>query len=249
MAGHSKWANRKHRKARQDAKKGKIFSKLSREIITAVRQGGGDPDANPRLRMALERARQYSMPAENIERAIKRGLGELDSGEEYEELIYEGYGPGGVALMLEILTDNRNRSAGEIRHIFAKHGGNLGESGCVAWMFDRKGVITVAGESLPSEDDLLLIAVEAGAEDMKREDDGYIIYTSPDDLHEVREALEKAGVPVQDAALRMVPKTEVRVEGKEAEQLLRLLDALEDHDDVQEIYGNFELPDELLVGS
>lgn len=249
MAGHSKWANRKHRKARQDAKKGKIFSKLSREIITAVRQGGGDPDANPRLRLALERARQYSMPAENIERAIKRGLGELETGEEYEELIYEGYGPGGVALMLEILTDNRNRSAGEIRHIFAKHGGNLGESGCVAWMFDRKGVITVAGDSLPSEDDLLLIAVEAGAEDMKREDDGYIIYTNPDDLHDVREALEKAGVPVQNAELRMVPKTEVRVEGKEAEQLLRLLDALEEHDDVQEIYGNFELPDELLVES
>ncbi|PZN13517.1 MAG: YebC/PmpR family DNA-binding transcriptional regulator [Bacillota bacterium] len=249
MAGHSKWANRKHRKARQDAKKGKIFSKLSREIITAVRQGGGDPDANPRLRLALERARQYSMPAENIERAIKRGLGELETGEEYEELIYEGYGPGGVALMLEILTDNRNRSAGEIRHIFAKHGGNLGESGCVAWMFDRKGVITVAGDSLPSEDDLLLIAVEAGAEDMKREDDAYIIYTNPDDLHDVREALEKAGVPVQNAELRMIPKTEVRVEGKEAEQLLRLLDALEEHDDVQEIYGNFELPDELLVES
>ncbi|MFS8639361.1 MAG: YebC/PmpR family DNA-binding transcriptional regulator [Symbiobacteriaceae bacterium] len=249
MAGHSKWANRKHRKARQDAKKGKIFSKLSREIITAVRQGGGDPDANPRLRLALERARQYSMPAENVERAIKRGLGELETGEEYEELIYEGYGPGGVALMLEILTDNRNRSAGEIRHIFAKHGGNLGESGCVAWMFDRKGVITVAGDSLPSEDDLLLIAVEAGAEDMKREDDAYIIYTNPDDLHDVREALEKAGVPVQNAELRMIPKTEVRVEGKEAEQLLRLLDALEEHDDVQEIYGNFELPDELLVES
>ncbi|QIA26825.1 YebC/PmpR family DNA-binding transcriptional regulator [Thermaerobacter sp. PB12/4term] len=248
MAGHSKWANRKHRKARQDAKKGKIFSKLAREIITAVRQGGGDPEANPRLRLALERARQFSMPAENIERAIKRGLGESDA-ESYEELIYEGYGPGGVALMLEILTDNRNRSAGEIRHIFAKHGGNLGESGCVAWMFDRKGVITVPAQGAPAEDDLLLLAVEAGAEDLKAEDGSFMIYTDPDDLHRVREALEKAGVPVEDAGLRMVPKTEVKVEGKEAEQLLRLLDALEDHDDVQEIYGNFELPDELLVES
>ena len=248
MAGHSKWANRKHRKARQDAKKGKIFSKLAREIMAAVRQGGGDPDANPRLRLALERARQFSMPAENIERAIKRGLGETEA-ESYEELIYEGYGPGGVALMLEILTDNRNRSAGEIRHIFAKHGGNLGESGCVAWMFDRKGVITVAGEGAPSEDDLLLLAVDAGAEDMKNEDGNFVIYTDPDDLHKVREALEQAGVPIESAELRMVPKTEVKVEGKEAEQLLRLLDALEDHDDVQEIYGNFELPDELLVES
>ncbi|EKP93968.1 YebC/PmpR family DNA-binding transcriptional regulator [Thermaerobacter subterraneus] len=248
MAGHSKWANRKHRKARQDAKKGKIFSKLAREIITAVRQGGGDPEANPRLRLALERARQFSMPAENIERAIKRGLGESEA-ENYEELVYEGYGPGGVALMLEILTDNRNRSAGEIRHIFAKHGGNLGESGCVAWMFDRKGVITVSAQGAPAEDDLLLLAVEAGAEDLKAEDGSFVIYTDPDDLHRVREALEKAGVPVEDAGLRMVPKTEVKVEGKEAEQLLRLLDALEDHDDVQEIYGNFELPDELLVES
>lgn len=248
MAGHSKWANRKHRKARQDAKKGKIFSKLSREIITAVRQGGGDPDANPRLRLALERARQFSMPAENIERAIKRGLGQSEA-DAYEELIYEGYGPGGVALMLEILTDNRNRSASEIRHIFAKHGGNLGESGCVAWMFDRKGVITVPTQGAPGEDDLLLLAVEAGAEDLKQDDGFYTIYTDPDDLHRVREALEKAGVPIEDAALRMVPKTEVKVEGREAEQLLRLLDALEDHDDVQEIYGNFELPDEMLVES
>ncbi|ADU50959.1 protein of unknown function DUF28 [Thermaerobacter marianensis DSM 12885] len=248
MAGHSKWANRKHRKARQDAKRGKIFSKLSREIITAVRQGGGDPAANPRLRLALERARQFSMPAENVERAIKRGLGESDA-DNYEELIYEGYGPGGVALMLEILTDNRNRSASEIRHIFAKHGGNLGESGCVAWMFDRKGVITVPVPGAPAEDDLLLLALEAGAEDLKQEEGAFVVYTDPDDLHRVREALEKAGVPVEDAALRMVPKTEVKVEGKEAEQLLRLLDALEDHDDVQEIYGNFELPDEMLVES
>ncbi|MEX2355668.1 MAG: YebC/PmpR family DNA-binding transcriptional regulator, partial [Thermaerobacterales bacterium] len=193
MAGHSQWANRKHRKARQDAKKGKIFSKMAREITMAAREGGGDPEANARLRMALEKARQASVPADNIERAVKRGTGDME-GQAYEELTYEGYGPGGVALLLRVLTDNRNRAAADIRHLFSKYGGNLGENGCVAWMFERKGVILV-DRSAPGadEDTLLLAALEAGAEDFRPGAEDFEVITAPDDLATVREALEGAG--------------------------------------------------------
>lgn len=248
MAGHSKWHNRKHRKERQDAKRGKIFSKLAREIMVAARQGGGDPETNPRLRQAIERARAFEMPNENIERAIQRGLGEGEA-DRYESLIYEGYGPGGVALLLEILTDNRNRTASEIRHIFSRNGGNLGEAGCVAWMFDRKGLIVVERDAAPvPEDELLLRAIDAGAEDFKTTEDGYEIITPPDALEDVRRALEEAGVrQFAVAELTYVPKVQVRVEGRDAEQLLKLIEQLEDHDDVQEIYANYDMAEEVLA--
>ena len=247
MAGHSKWANRKHRKERQDAKKGKIFSKMAKEITVAVKEGGPDPEANARLRLAIEKAKAFSVPAENIERAIQRGSGGQDS-DNYEELIYEGYGPGGSAIMLQILTDNRNRTAAEIRHIFSRNGGNLGETGCVAWMFKRKGLLVIdrQAQSL-SEEDLLLLAAEAGAEDVKTEEEVFEIYTSVDDLESVRRSLEEgSAIQFADVELTMVPNNEVEVQGKEAEQLLRLLDALEDHDDVQEVYHNASISEEAL---
>lgn len=248
MAGHSQWANRKHRKARQDAKKGKIFSKMAREITMAARQGGGDPDANPRLRTALEKARQYGVPNDNIERAIKRGTGELE-GAAYEELTYEGYGPAGVALMVRVVTDNRNRSASEIRHIFSKHGGNLGETGCVSWQFERKGLISIDRSSAGvDEETLMMAAVEADAEDFRVAGDFYEVITPPEALEAVREALEAAGVPeFATADVTMLPQSQVRLEGRDAEQLLRLLDALEDHDDVQDVYGNYDIADEVLA--
>jgi YebC/PmpR family DNA-binding regulatory protein len=248
MAGHSKWANRKHRKERQDAKKGKIFSKMARELMIAARQGGPDPETNARLRLAIERAKSFGVPAENIERAIQRGAGGGEA-DRYEELLYEGYGPGGVALMLAIQTDNRNRTASEIRHMFARHGGNLGEAGCVAWMFERKGLLVVDREEAGmGEDELLALAVEAGAEDFRAEGDTYEIVTAPEALEEVRAALARAGVRrFASAGLTWLPKVQVPVAGREAEQLMRLLDQLEDHDDVQEIYGNYDLAEEALL--
>ncbi|MFO7245246.1 MAG: YebC/PmpR family DNA-binding transcriptional regulator [Bacillota bacterium] len=248
MAGHSQWANRKHRKARQDAKKGKIFSKMAREITMAARMGGGDPDINPRLRAALEKARQFGVPNENIERAIKRGTGELE-GAAYEELMYEGYGPGGVALMVRVVTDNRNRAAGEIRHIFSKHGGSLGEKGSVAWQFERKGLITIDRASAGvDEETLMMAALEADAEDVRVEGDVYEIITAPEALEAVRQSLEAAGVTQFNTAdVTLLPQTQVRLEGREAEQLLRLLDALEDHDDVQEVYGNYDIAEEVMA--
>lgn len=248
MAGHSKWKNRQHRKARQDAKKGKIFSKMAREITAAARQGGGDPETNPRLRLALERARQFGVPNENIERAIKRGTG-ANAGDDYEEIVYEGYGPGGVALMVRVLTDNRNRAASDLRHLFSKYGGNLGETGCVSWLFERKGVIVIERDAaaLP-EDDLLMAALEANAEDFRGEGDAFEITAPPERLEEVRRALEAAGVrEFSVAEVTMIPRTQVRLEGKEAEQLLKLLDALEDHDDVQEVYGNYDIAEEVMA--
>ncbi|MFS8569736.1 MAG: YebC/PmpR family DNA-binding transcriptional regulator [Thermaerobacter sp.] len=248
MAGHSQWANRKHRKARQDAKKGKIFSKMAREITMAARMGGGDPDINPRLRAALEKARQFGVPNENIERAIKRGTGELE-GAAYEELMYEGYGPGGVALMVRVVTDNRNRAAGEIRHIFSKHGGSLGEKGSVAWQFERKGLITIDRASAGvDEETLMMAALEADAEDVRVEGDVYEIITAPEALEAVRQSLEAAGVTQFNTAdVTLLPQTQVRLEGREAEQLLRLLDALEEHDDVQEVYGNYDIAEEVMA--
>lgn len=246
MAGHSKWANRKHRKERQDAKKGRIFSKMAREIMVAARQGGPNPETNARLRLAVEKAKEMRVPMENIERAIQRGAGGGE-GADLEEIVYEGYGPGGVAIMVEIMTDNRNRTASEIRHIFSKHGGSLGESGCVSWMFDRRGVITVSRDSGLDEDTLMLMALEAGAEDVRPEDDGsFTVVTGQEALEEVKNELVAQGVKVESAELTMLPKTEVRVEGKDAEQLIRLLDVLEDHDDVQEVHSNFTMDESLL---
>lgn len=239
MAGHSKWANIKRKKAKVDAQKGKIFTRLAREIMVAVRQGGGDPDNNPRLKAAILRAKEANIPNENIQRAIQKALGESGAAS-YEEVVYEGYGPGGVAVMLEIITDNRNRTASEIRHLFSRHGGNLGEAGCVSWLFSKKGVIVVAKEGV-DEDELMLVALEAGAEDVKTEADEFEILTEPADFERVRQALVEKGFTVLHAEVTMVPQTTVRLNGKEAEQMMRLIDALEDRDDVQEVYANFEL--------
>ena len=244
MSGHSKWANIKHRKARADAARGNVFSKLSKEIIAAARQGGGNPDTNHRLRLAVQKAKDANIPQENITRAIQRGTGELE-GVSYEEMVYEGYGPGGVAVLLEILTDNKNRTAAEIRYVFSKNGGNLGESGCVAWMFKRKGSLRVQREGTSmDEDEAMMLALDAGAEDMEAEDDAFTMYTAPEDLESVRAFLEGKGVKVKDAELVMVPQSTVTVSGREAEQLMRLMDSLEEHDDVQRVYSNFDMSDE-----
>ncbi|SHJ17919.1 YebC/PmpR family DNA-binding transcriptional regulator [Desulfofundulus thermosubterraneus] len=241
MSGHSKWSTIKRKKAKVDAQRGKLFTRLSREIIVAARLGGGDPDANPRLKAAIQRAKEANIPNENIQRAIQKGTGELGAAN-YEELIYEGYGPGGVAVMMEIMTDNRNRTAGEIRHLFSRHGGNLGEAGCVSWMFSKKGVIVVEKDGL-DEDELMLTALEAGAEDMKTEEDEFEIITAPEDFEKVRQALVEKGIPIAEAQVTMVPQSTVKLTGQEAEQMVRLMEALEDHDDVQEVYANFELED------
>jgi len=244
MAGHSKWANIRHKKAAQDAKRGKIFTKLAREITVAAREGGGDPESNPRLRAAIERARKFNMPKENIERAIKRGTGEI-AGETFEEVTYEGYGPGGVAIIVKCLTDNRNRTAAEVRHAFSKHGGNLGTSGCVSWMFERKGVIVVPGDSY-DEETVMLTAIDAGADDVVSEDGKFIIYTQPSELETVRKGLIDAGIEVEEAKLDLIPTTTTRVEGETALKVLKLLEALEDLDDVQEVYSNFDMPEEVM---
>lgn len=241
VAGHSKWANIKHKKAKVDAQKGKIFTRLAREIMVAVRQGGGDPDNNPRLKAAIQRAKEANIPNENIQRAIQKALGET-SAANYEEVVYEGYGPGGVAVMLEIITDNRNRTASEIRHLFSRHGGNLGEAGCVSWMFSKKGIIVVAKDGV-DEDELMLLALEAGAEDVRTEEGEFEVITDPADFEKVRRALAERGLPVTNAEITMIPQTTVKLAGKEAEQMMRLIDALEERDDVQEVYANFELED------
>ncbi len=244
MAGHSKWANIKHKKMREDARRGKIFTKIAREIIVAARLGGGDPDSNPRLRRAIEAAKAVNMPKENIERAIKRGTGEL-TGEAYEEVMYEGYGPGGVAIMVSAITDNRNRTVSEIRSIFSKHGGSLGEAGCTSWLFDRRGLIRI--ESNFDEDTLLEVALEVGAIDVKFEDQVAEVITDPEDLESVKDALAGRGFNVASYTITYIPKTLVRVEGEKAEKLINLLDALSNHDDVQEVYANFDIPDEVLA--
>ncbi|RKQ63985.1 YebC/PmpR family DNA-binding regulatory protein [Thermovibrio guaymasensis] len=244
MAGHSKWANIRHRKAAQDAKRGKIYTKLAREITVAAREGGGDPEKNPRLRAAIEKARKFNMPKENIERAIKRGTGEL-KGETYEEVTYEGYGPGGVAIIVKCLTDNRNRTASEVRHVFSKHGGNLGTSGCVSYLFERKGVITVSAEKF-DEETVMMAAIDAGAEDVVNEDGRFVIYTDPSDLEAVRKGLIDAGIEIEEAKLDLIPTTTTRVEGENAQKVLKLLMALEELDDVQEVYSNFDMPEEVM---
>ncbi|MCL6447309.1 MAG: YebC/PmpR family DNA-binding transcriptional regulator [Armatimonadetes bacterium] len=240
MAGHSKWANIKRKKERMDAQRGKIFTRLAREIIVAARMGGGDPEANPRLKAAIQRAKEANIPNENIQRAIQRGTGEA-GGAGYEEVYYEGYGPGGVAIMLKILTDNRNRTASEIRYLFSRNGGNLGEAGCVSWMFARKGLLIVDKEEFSDEDTLLLAALEAGAEDVKVEKDSFEVITGPEDFEKVRSALAVQGIPVAEAEITMIPAGTVKMAAPEAEPVMRLIDALEDHDDVQEVYANFEV--------
>ena len=246
MAGHSKWHNIRHKKAKQDAKRGQLFTKLLREITVAARQGGGDPEFNPRLRIAIEKAKKANMPIENIERAIKRGTGELE-GVNYEEVVYEGYGPEGVAIIVECLTDNRNRTTSEVRHLFTKHGGNLGASGCVSFLFEEKGVILVPKDSI-SEEELFEKAIEAGAEDLITDDENYYeVRTEPKDLYAVKEALEKEGITIEKAEITRIPTTTVEIKDPEtAQKLLKLLDALEDNDDVQKVYSNFEMSDELI---
>ena len=245
MAGHSKWANIKHKKGKADALKGKIFTKLGREITIASRACGGDIE-NFRLKIAIENAKSQNVPNENIQRAILRGSGGAE-GVTYEELRYEGYGPGGVAIMIDILTDNRNRTAGEIRHIFSKNGGNMGETGSVGWMFQDKGQLRILREGLQlSEDDLMLMALEAGADDFETDEEGHVIYTAPEDMENVRQALLDQNVPVSEAALSPIPQNTIEItDAEQARKLVRLMDALEDHDDSQGVYSNFELADDL----
>ncbi|MBM7855112.1 YebC/PmpR family DNA-binding regulatory protein [Desulfohalotomaculum tongense] len=241
MAGHSKWANIKRKKAKVDAQRGKIFTRLTKEIILAAKLGGGDPAGNMRLKAALEKAKEANLPKDKIERAILKGTGQL-SASNLEQIVYEGYGPGGVAVLMNITTDNRNRTAGEIRHIFSKHNGNLGESGCVSWMFDRKGLLVVEKENAGiEEDDLMMMVLEAGAEDMKVEDDVYEIYTAADDFTEVYKNLEAKNIPVAEAEITMIPQTTVKLQGEEAEKMMKLLEVLEEHDDVDDVYSNFEM--------
>ena len=245
MAGHSHWAQIKHKKAKVDAQRGKLFSKLIREITVATRLGGPNPEFNPRLRTAIEQAKKANMPLDTIERAIKKGSGELE-GETYEEIIYEGYAPGGVAVMVLATTDNRNRTSSEVKHAFSKHGGSLGSSGCVSYLFERKGVIEVpAGEV--SEEDLFEKAIEAGAEDLQSGSEVHLVYTLPEDLYSVKESLEKMGVPVEKAQITWIPTTTVSVEDTDtAKKILKLIDALDDLEDVQQVIANFEIPEEVL---
>jgi YebC/PmpR family DNA-binding regulatory protein len=249
MSGHNKWSTIKHKKGRADAKRGKLFTKIIREITVSAREGGGDPDSNPRLRAAVAAAKAANMPADNIKRAIDRGTGDLE-GVAYEEISFEGYGPGGVAVMLELLTDNRNRTTPEIRHLFSKYGGNLGENGCVAWLFSRKGLILVAREGGADEDQIIELALDAGAEDLDTDDtDYYRIYTSAEELHAVKEKLEAAGQVVEAAQTEMAPSSTTRLEGKEALKMIQLMEAFDDHDDVQNVWANFDIDDELLAES
>jgi YebC/PmpR family DNA-binding regulatory protein len=244
MSGHSKWSTIKHKKGAADAKRGKIFTRLIKEITVAARMGGGDPAANPRLRTAVLAAKSENMPKDNIERAIKKGTGELE-GVNYEEVIYEGYGPGGAAVLVESLTDNKNRAVADIRHIFSKAGGSLGENGCVAWMFDLKGYIAVE-RSLVDEEVLMETAIDAGAEDVREDDANFEIITAPGDFENVKAAVEEASIPCIVAEITMLPQSNANLEGHEAEQMLRLMETLEDCDDVQKVHTNADIPDELV---
>ena len=245
MSGHSKWATIKHKKAAVDARRGKVFTKLIRELTSAARMGGGDADSNPRLRTAVAAAKTANMPSDTIQRAIKKGTGELP-GEVYEEITYEGYGAGGVAVLVDVLTDNKNRTVAEIRHLFAKHGGNLGETGCVSWMFARKGLIALNTNQI-DEDTLLELVLEAGGDDIKTEADVYEIVTAPEAFEDVRSALEQKALTLDVAEVTMMPQNTVPVEGKQAEQVLRLMEALDDQDDVRKAHANFDISDEVMA--
>ena len=245
MSGHSKWHSIKHKKARVDAQRGKVFTRLIKELTVAARMGGGDPDANSRLRTAIATAKAANMPADNIERAIKKGTGELP-GVSYEEVTYEGYGPGGVAIMIDAMTDNKNRTVAEIRHIMSKNGGNLGANGCVAYMFHKKGIVMVEQEGV-DEDELMEIVLDAGAEDMASEEEQFVVTTEPANFEPVRAAVEDQGFPIANAELTMVPDNTVKVVAKDAQKVLKLMDALENQDDVQNLYSNFDIPEEILA--
>jgi YebC/PmpR family DNA-binding regulatory protein len=245
MSGHSKWANIKHKKGKMDAVRGKVTTKISREITIAVKTGGADPSGNMRLKLALQKAKENNVPKENIQRAIQKGQGALEGGN-YEEIMYEGYGPGGVAVLLDILTDNRNRTAADIRHLFSKHGDNLGELGCVNWTFDKKGLFLINKTAKINEEDLMLLALEAGAEDFKADEEQYEIITAPEDWESVREALEGAHYELDSAQITMVPQTTVELTGDDAVKMLKLFDAMEEHDDVQEVYANFDIDEDEL---
>jgi YebC/PmpR family DNA-binding regulatory protein len=244
MSGHSKWSSIKHKKAATDAKRGKIFTKVIKEITVAARMGGGDIETNPRLRTAVQAAKAENMPKDNIERAIKKGTGELE-GVNYEEISYEGYGPGGAAVLVESLTDNKNRTVADIRSIFGKNGGNLGENGCVAWMFDKKGYIVVESSAV-DEDTLMETALEAGAEDIREDDSNYEVITEPGDFEAIKEAIDTASIPYIDAEVTMLPQNTTNLAGKEAEQMVRLMEMLEDCDDVQKVYTNADIPEDMV---
>jgi YebC/PmpR family DNA-binding regulatory protein len=245
MSGHNKWAKIKHKKAGTDAARGRLFSRIIKEITIAARNGGGDPNSNPRLRLAIQNAKAANMPQDNIKRAIQRGTGELP-GATYEELTYEGYGPGGVAIMIELVTDNKNRAVAEIRHILDRNNGKLAEAGSVSWMFQKKGTIEVPRQGV-DEETLMNIILDAGADDMKSDDDSFEITTSPEAFDGVKKALEDKAIPISSATVQLVPQNSVRVEGKEAEQVLKLMEALEEHDDVQNVYANFDIDDSVMA--
>jgi YebC/PmpR family DNA-binding regulatory protein len=247
MSGHSKWATIKRKKEATDAKRSNMYAKLLRAVEVAAREGGGSVEGNMTLASAVEKAKSFSVPNDNIDRAIKRGTGELSDGARYEELSYEGYGPGGVALLVEALTDNRNRTGQEIRHAFSRHNGNLGDQGSTAWMFTRKGLVSVEKSASPDEERLLELALEAGAEDLRDEESSWEIVSDPQGYRDVRDALQSAGVAVADAEITMIPTTVVPVEGGEAKQLLGLIEALEDLDDVQAVYANFDISEALMT--
>ena len=242
MSGHSKWSSIKHKKGAADARRGKVFTKLIKEITVAARMGGGDPDGNPRLRTAIAAAKAENMPKENIERGIKKGTGELE-GVTYEEASYEGYGPGGVAVLIDCLTDNRNRTVADIKHLFERHGGNLGEPGCVSYMFEQKGLIAFDKNTV-SEEQIFDLALEAGADDVNEEETEYEVVTRPSKFEPVRKAVDAAGLPYTYSEITKIPKSTVKVEGKKAQQMLSLMQGLEDHDDVSHVYANFDISEE-----
>lgn len=244
MSGHSKWSSIKHKKGAADAKRGKIFTKLIKEITVAARMGGGDPDGNPRLRSAIAVAKAENMPKENIERGIKKGTGELE-GVSYEEANYEGYGPGGVAVLIDCLTDNKNRTVADIKHLFERHGGNLGEPGCVAWMFEQKGLMVFEKDKV-DEEVLFDLALEAGAEDVREEETEFEVITEPSDFESVKQAIDDAGLSYTLAEVTKIPQNTVKVEGKKAQQTLNLMQSIEDHDDVSHVYANCDIPDDMM---
>jgi len=245
MSGHNKWSSIKHKKGKADAKRGAVFTKVIKEITVAARLGGGDPEGNPRLRSALASAKTANMPADNVKRAILKGTGELP-GVTYEEGTYEGYGPGGVAIIIEVLTDNKNRTTPEIRHLFDKHGGNLGATNSVAWMFDRKGYFLIPATAI-AEDDLIELVLEAGGDDVQTDEENFEVFTSPEAFPDVQEALEKVGVEMLEAGLSMIPQNTVEVSGKKAMQVIRILELFEDHEDVQKVFANFDMDESQLI--
>jgi YebC/PmpR family DNA-binding regulatory protein len=244
MAGHSKWAQIKHKKALKDARKGKLFSKIIREITVAVKIGGSDPESNPRLRLVLEKAKEVNLPKDNIERAIKRALGN-EEGTNYEEVIYEGYGPEGIAFVVKALTDNKNRTVNEIRHIFSKYGGNLATSGSVLWQFSEKGIIYI-NKNKVNEEKLFELALSLNVDDIKEEEDSFVIYTNPKDFHNIKEVLIQNGIEIDSSLITLIPNNTIKVEGEKAKKVLKLYNALDEHDDVQEVYANFDIEKDIL---